>query len=129
MRWFLLALMLVVVPGSLGCSSSAYHRAQQRLPPNPADQLAMRVEEARRAETTADAANAKLDARLAGGLSGTASSGDIARPAAAAHELNRRIAAARDAAARFNPRADLVAEIKRLDQRGRSLLKRAKSLR
>ena len=114
--------------GSVGCQS-IYQQTQALLPANPGDQLALRVEEARRAEKSADAANGKLDARLAEGLSGDAISADVDRLEAAAHDLDRRVAAARDVAARQTPPADLAAEIRRLDQRGRSLLQRVKSLR
>lgn len=120
--------MIALVLVSIGCQS-IYHRTHALLPPDPGEQLALRVEAARQAEKSADIANGKLDARLAQGLSREVIAPDVDRLEAAAHELERRVAAARDAAARCRPNPQLTAEIKRLDQRARGLLQRAKSVR
>ena len=115
----LIGLVGLAIAGS-GCRS-VYHRSHTRLPSDPCDQLELRLNEARQAEESAGKAGAVLMARIVSGMSGDAITTDIDRAEAAALELGRRVASARDAAIKCPGEPKLTAEIERLEQRSKEL--------
>jgi len=114
-------LLVAVCAGLTGCTS-IYHRTWDKLPPEPAAELTMRVEEAQAVEHLVRQAAAKLRADLEQGASGETIQVDFDRLEMQSLELQRRVLAARDASTHAGNHADLGAEIVRLEQRSKSWL-------
>ena len=112
--------MFGLVLVSVGCRS-IYQQTRGRLPPDPAAQLKLRVEEAQRAEKSAVAAETRLRDRLGRGLPHEAIAADVDRVEAATLELERRVASVRDAAARCPEPVASAGEIDRLHRRAQEL--------
>lgn len=114
-------LMVAVCAGLTGCIS-IYHRTWDKLPPEPAAELKMRVEEAKAAEHLARQAAVELREDLGQGASGETIQVDFDRLEMQARELQRRVLTARDASTHTGADAALAAEIGRLERRSNSWL-------
>jgi hypothetical protein len=104
-----------------GCTS-VYHRTRATLPPEPGAQLAMRLDEARRAERFASQAGARLRDDLARGLSWEFVQADLDRLEMAAYELERRTQTVRETACFSEGHSEMAAELEHLNRRSTALL-------
>lgn len=111
-----------------GCAA-VYHRTQQALPPDPAAQLTMRVEEARHAETFAAQAAAELRDDLSRHSNERTIQADLDRLELAARDLQRRTAAAWEFAASCKGHPAAVEDIDRLDLRAKAWLEYVQAAR
>ena len=116
-----LILLVAVCAGLTGCSC-IYHRTWAKLPPQPGDELKMRVEEAQGAERLSKQAAVKLRADLKKGVSAEIIQTDFDRLEMLALELQRRVLAARDVTAQTDTVARLATELDRLECRYTSWL-------
>ena len=105
----------------MGCSS-IYHRTWAKLPPQPGDELKMRVEEAQWIERLARQAAVKLRADLKSGVSVEIIQTDFDRLEMLALELQRRALAAHDVTAQTEAVARLATEFERLERKYTSWL-------
>ena len=108
-----LALLVALAIGLTGCTS-IYHRTQSRLPTEPAAELALRLDEARKSRTLAEQAAAKLHDNLRRDRSGVTIEAGFDRLEAAGYELERRALAVSDTAERLGQSADASVEIAQL---------------
>jgi len=116
-----LLLLVAVCAGLTGCSS-IYHRTWAKLPPQPGDELKMRVEEAQGTERLANQAAEKLRAGLKTGVSVEITQTDFDRLEMLATELQRRVLAAHDVIAQTDTVARLATELERIERRYTSWL-------
>lgn len=129
MRTSILMLIFTLALLGAGCTNTIHDKTRALLPPGSVAQLELRLDEARRAEVLAVQAASKLRDRLATGLDGNEIAIDVDRVEAAAFEFERRLASARDAAARCNDRARFTGELQRLERRSQELAAYVQSLR
>jgi hypothetical protein len=113
-----LALLLLLALGFAvsGCTS-IYHRTRTKFPPEASAEARLRITEAQRAEAIASQAAGKLHDHLSRGFPAEAVDTDVNRLELAAWELERRVLAARDAAARCAEATSMASEIERLNRR------------
>lgn len=97
----------------LAPACSLYHDAREALPASADDRLALRLKEARDAESGA------IKAVRAYGVSGTSLDADLDRVELAARDFNRSVLAADDV--RTQASAQQISELKRLRERSASL--------
>jgi len=108
-----LALLFLAAITTTGCQS-IYHQTRSGLPPEPAAEVELRINEARQAADRAHLAGKKLLGHLRQGKVDSTLSADFDRLETAAFEVERRALAARDAAERNGANPDVPAEIERL---------------
>lgn len=96
-----------------GCTS-IYHRTQSGLPPEPTAELELRIREARQAADQADQAARKLLGHLRQPKADAIIAADFDRLESAAHEVERRALAARDAGGPPDGRPSTAAAIEPL---------------
>ncbi|MCL4176858.1 MAG: hypothetical protein KJ072_03815 [Verrucomicrobia bacterium] len=108
--------LIAISHGGNGCSS-IYHQTRDQLPPEPLAELNLRVAEAREAETRVEQAGAQLRKQLCQPHPDTFTAADFDRLETATFELERRVLAACQAAARSGGSACFDTEIARLRRR------------
>jgi hypothetical protein len=121
-------LLLFLLGFALAGCGSIYHETLAVLPQEPTAQLRFRIEEAQQAESLSRQAITTLRDGIVLGKPSIVTETDGDRMAAAAFDFDRRVAAARDAAAHcaFDPQ--LTRELERLQGRSRKLLDYVKAM-
>lgn len=121
--------LALLLAGSTAACGSIYHRTGARFAADPCARLKSRMEEARRAEKSAEDADRTLRLRLNDARRHPALAADFDRVELAAFELDRRVAAAQDAMPQCPDAARFAGELDRLHTRASTLLETVRTLR